>query len=353
VKSSEIILHRLVNQQIGMSQFKTAADIVRHLGAMQAQEYAMAKWAIGLRLQNTKDADIEKAFNDGELVRTHLLRPTWHFVHPADLRWMLELTAPRVHAINAFMYRKTGLDAKIFTQCHHIIIKHLEGKNFLTREELNAEFEKKNIISDGVRLNCIMMHAELEGLICSGPRKGKQFTYALIDEWVPQVKIKDKKEALSALTERYFTSRGPATLQDFVTWSGLTVKDAREGIAALPPKFERTSIEGREYLYIPQELPDIRDIQSSFLMPDYDEYGMGYKDRSAIFDAEEYARHISRNNPVFNRMVIIDGRIEGTWQRIIKGKHPDIQIFPFHTPTKVQEKKLEKAIQTFRSFLAG
>lgn len=351
MKPSEIILHRLLNQQIAETKIKKPEDMVSYLGAMQAQEYAMSKWAIGLRLPGSNDSMIEKAFNEGRMIRTHLLRPTWHFVAPQDLRWMLELTAPRVHAINAFMYRKTGLDDKIFKRCHKIIEKELIGGKHLTREALNKALEKQKIISDGVRLSCIMMHAELEGLICSGPRQGKQFTYALLEERVPAAKKLKKDEALHELSDRYFRSRGPASLQDYVTWSGLTVKDARKGIESLGKEFVHETISGNEYVYIPRELPDMKNMQTSFLMPDYDEYGMGYKDRSAIFNPEKHKIALSRGNPVFNRMIIIDGKIEGTWQRMVKGKTMEVEVVPFEKLSKVKQKVLDNSVDRFRNFV--
>jgi hypothetical protein len=350
VKPADIIFHRLLNQQIAAPKLGSAEEVVSYLGAMQAQEYAMSKWAIGLRLPGTRDAEIEKAFTEGRILRTHLMRPTWHFVTPADIRWMLALTSPRVHAINAFMYRKTELDEKIFKRCHRIITKELQGGKYLTRDVLNKALEKNRIFSDGVRLSCIMMHAELEGLICSGPRQGKQFTYALLEERVPGVKKLSMTEALQELTRRYFRSRGPATLQDYVTWSGLTVKDAKTGIGNLSREYMHELIDGKEYIFIPGELPDMKKMQTSFLMPDYDEYGMGYKDRSAIFNNQKYRTAVSRNNPIFNRMIIMNGKIDGTWQRVIKGKAMTIETFPFEPLNKAKQQVLKKVVEKFRKF---
>src|SRR5688500_8781538 len=278
----DIVRHRLFNQQIAETKFREPAEIVSWLVAMQAQEYAMAKWAIGLRLPGATDEIIEKAVADGLILRTHLMRPTWHFVTPKDIRWLLKLTAPRVEAINAFTYRQQELDSKIFKRSNAIIVKTLEGGKQLTRTELQTELKKKNIIADGVRLSCLMMKAELEGIICSGARRGKQFTYALLDERVAPAKSITKKEALEELAVRYFTSRGPATVKDFATWSGLSVTEAKEGVAMLSSEFIKEKIIDQEYIFIPSSSDTNKKIQTSFLMPDYDEYGMGYKDRSAI-----------------------------------------------------------------------
>lgn len=193
--TSDIIRYRLINQQIAETKFKKPQEIVAWLAAMQAQDFAMAKWAIGLRLPGSKDADIEKAFNDGVILRTHLMRPTWHFVAPADIRWMLALTAPRVNVANAFMYRKLELDNKIFKRSNDILVKTLQGGKQLTRAILKTALERKKIVADGLRLGYLMMRAELDGIICSGARQGKQFTYALLDERAPPVKTLDHDEA--------------------------------------------------------------------------------------------------------------------------------------------------------------
>ncbi len=178
----DIIRHRLFNQQIAETKFTKPEEIVNWLVAMQAQEYAMSKWAIGLRLPGSTDEMVEKAFTDGAILRTHLMRPTWHFVTPTDIRWLLKLTAPRVEAASAFMFRQLELDNKTFKRSNDIIAKTLDGGKQLTRTELQAALKQKKIIADRFRLSYLMMKAELDGIICSGARRGKQFTYSLLDE---------------------------------------------------------------------------------------------------------------------------------------------------------------------------
>jgi hypothetical protein len=184
---SQVATQRMINQQIARSDCKNPQDVVKYMVAMQAQEYAWAKWAISLRLPGSTEIDIEKSFNKGLILRTHLLRPTWHFVSPADIRWLLKLTAPRVDAINGYMYRQLELDAKVFKKSHDIIVKELEGGKHLTRNALNQVLQKKKVKADGLRLGYLFMKAELEGILCSGPRAGRQFTYALLEERVPKI----------------------------------------------------------------------------------------------------------------------------------------------------------------------
>ena len=349
--TNEIIRQRLFNQQIAETKFRKPDEIVNWLVAMQAQEYAMSKWAIGLRLPGSTDEMIEKAFTDGAILRTHLMRPTWHFVTPADIRWLLKLTAPRVEAASAFMFRQLELDNKTFKRSNDIIVKTLEGGKQLTRTELQAALKQKKIIADRFRLSYLMMKAELDGIICSGARRGKQFTYSLLDERVPLFKQLTRKEALAELTTRYVTSRGPATIKDFATWSGLSVTEAKEGVAMLPSRFIHEIINGQDYIFEPNSFATNGKIQTNFLMPDYDEYGMGYKDRSAIFNTFVDLSRFKGENPIFNRMIILDGRIAGTWKRIIKNNSVAIETVPFSPLPKIKQQALIKAIKKYCLFV--
>jgi hypothetical protein len=351
--NSEILAHRLYNQQITETKFTKPEEIVSWLVAVQAQEYAMSKWAIGLRLNGVKEADVERAINEGKILRTHVMRPTWHFVSPADIRWILALTAPRVHAFNAYQYRKNNLDSAVFSKCNDIMVRNLEGSKSLTRAVLNAAFQEAGIVTDTVGLSCIMMQAELDGIICSGPRQGKQFTYALIDERVPPTQALSQEEALSQLALRYFTSRGPATAQDFVWWSGLTMKEARTGIGNLPPYFIHTKVDGQEYIYAPINPKEIGHPTHSFLMPDYDEYGIAYKKRDAFFMPKDKGAPSDNRAFPFNRMIIINGTIVGAWQRTIKNKEISVEIAPFYSFNEQENAIVEKSVNQFKTFCGG
>ena len=351
---ADIIPHRLFNQQIAETRFTKPSEIVSWLGAMQAQEYAMSKWAIGLRIPGMTDKIIDKAFNDGELLRTHVLRPTWHFVTPTDIRWILALSAPRVHAFNAYYYRKEGLDKKTFRKCNDVLIKCLQNGNCMTRTALQAALAKAKIVADSLKLGLLMMQAELDGLICSGPRQGKQFTYALLDERAPQARTLPRKEALAALTLRYFTSRGPATLPDYAWWSGLTIKEIAEGVASLGKQLISEKIEGQEY-YVAADVQAIRPDkkwQTTFLMPDYDEYGISYKDRSAIFGASPVApiTNTREGNCVYNRMIMVNGKIAGAWKPVVNKKDLSVETVFFQSLNKTKQQDVAKAIKRFIQF---
>lgn len=205
-------------------------DVVGWFGASQAQEYGPAKWAVGQRTGVASDADIEKALADGAILRTHVLRPTWHFVLPADITWMLELTAPRVFAQTASHFKNLGLDETTLERASKVIESELRGGNHLMRKELKAILEKSGIHVEGLRMAFITMFAELRGVVCSGARRGKQQTYALLAERAPNARVLDPDQALEELTHRFFVSRCPATLKDFCWWSSLRVADGRRGL---------------------------------------------------------------------------------------------------------------------------
>ena len=212
-----IAKHRLQNQRLVGARFNAPEAVVRWLGAVQAQDYHSAKWALALRSHRTTEAGVEKAFNAGAILRVHAMRPTWHFVAPADLRWMLALTSPRVHVANAHMYRKLELDEALFHRVAGIFTAALQGGRTLTRKELADILEREGIPARGQRLAYVVMQAELSGLLCSGPLHGKQHTYALVDERIPVAPPLSHDEALAALAHRYFMSHGPASVRDFRT----------------------------------------------------------------------------------------------------------------------------------------
>lgn len=349
MNQAEIIRHRLHNQQIVGTSITTPQKLVEKMVAMQSQDWYMALWAIGLRIPGIKEQDVVKAFNDFKIIRTHVLRPTWHFIAPEDTRWLLELTGPRVHALNAFYYKKFELTPALLKKTNTLLTKSLRDNNYLSREALNDVFEKSKIIADRLRLSYIMMYAELEGLICSGPREGKQFTYALVDEVIPQTKKLEKDEALHQLASRYFETRGPATIKDFVWWSGLTVREAKEGIISLTSAFDKFTLGGQEYIFSSGKLADMKKPEATFLIPDYDEYGIGYKDRS-IYNHPKWIRHQSTGNAMYYHAISVDGYHGGNWTRQLKGTKLDVDVIPFQLLSKAQLKSIESAKKNYLTF---
>ena len=348
---SEIARQRFFNQHIARAKFEKPDEVVAWLGAMQGQEYAMAKWGVTQRMKETTESEIEQAFTEGKILRTHLLRPTWHLTTPADIRWVLALTGPRVQAVNAYMYRKLEMDNAFFKRSNAALTKALQGGKQLTRVELAAALQRTGIDTAGeLRMGYILMRAELEGIICSGARRGKQFTYMLLEERVPQVKKLDREEALVELVRRYFTSRGPATLKDFVTWSGLTTADVKKGIEMLKPKLEHELIDSQTYWFAELTSPKIGSSKAAHLLPIYDEYVMGYKDRSAMLGALEKEK-LNANNIAFDNLIVIDAMLVGSWKRTLS-KNEVLVETNFNVPlTKSEQRAVEAAVEGYGKFL--
>jgi hypothetical protein len=281
------------------------------------------------------------------------MRPTWHFAAPADIRWLLKLTAPRVHAVNGFMYRSQGLDKATLKKGNAALEKALHGGKQLTRSELASVFQNAGLIGDdsGIRMGYFLMHAELEGLICSGARRGKQFTYALLEERVPEVKALTPDEALAELTRRYFATRGPATLQDFTWWSGLTMADAKKGIEMVKSQFVNEVWKDRSYWFANSASAGKMKSPTAHLLPNYDEYFIGFKDRSAIAEIAEKVGIKSDDPSLLAHIVILDGQIIGGWRRTIKKDAVLIGLKLFTTLTKAESQALHQAIEQYGKFL--
>ena len=347
---AELLSARLHNQQLIGSTRRKPAQVVSWLCAMQAQDFPAAKWAIGLRAPGVQDGDIEQAFNDGLILRTHVLRPTWHFVAPEDIRWLLAVSSPRIHAVNAYYYRQLGLDAKIFAKSCAMIQRVLEGKT-LTRVELATYLKRAKVPADGLKLAYLMMQAELDGVICSGPRRGKVFTYALLDERVPATKPKARDEALAELAKRYFASHGPATVRDFSWWSGMTAKEAQQAVDSVRPSLEESTISGLTHWSADDRSGGSTKSVVAMLLPNYDEYLIAYKDRAAFVDEARAANVAARVGGALANHLIIDGRLAGGWSRTIKPNGVHIEVAPYKKLTPAQSRAVANAAECYGEFL--
>lgn len=347
----DIIGYRLHNQLLSQTECTQPETIVAWLGAVQSQDYAGAKWALAQRSKETPtDIAIEQAFNEGKILRTHVMRPTWHFVTPLDIRWMLDLTAPRVKTAMAHMDRQLGLDKSILRKSQAALRKVLQGNQQLTRVELAPILEKAGISVEGYRMGQLMGHAELDKVICSGMRKGKQFTYALLEERAPDAKPLTHEEALAELTRRYFRSHGPATLQDFVWWSGLTTTEARKGMEAVQAEFEQATVMDQIYWFTtPASAKDASS--AAYLLPSYDEYTVGYRDRSAIFDGTHIEKLSAFRESILTQVIVVNGEVSGTWKRTVKKKEVVLELAPFTVLKKSQNQAVISAAQRYGKFL--
>jgi hypothetical protein len=353
-KQRAVISARLRSHKLPSATFERPADVVRWFAAVQAQEFHAAKWALALRMRNATNASLEEAFNRGEIVRTHLLRPTWHFVAPGDIRWLLQLTGPRVNLRCGANYRKYELDERLLKRSNRVLANALKGGKHLTRAELKAVLSRSGVnANDTVRMAHVLLRAELDGVVCSGPRRGNQFTYALLEERVPQCKPLSGDEALAELTRRYFMSHGPASLADFVWWSGLTTNDARRGIALLDRDLEQAKIDETVYWSADAATKTDRSLKSpvpntgAHLLPAYDEYNVAYKNRQLVFDGGTGITTWDALGPT----VIVDGGIVGTWKGTLDQSSLQIVVNAARTLNKPEKNAIQKAAERYASFL--
>jgi hypothetical protein len=348
---SDIARHRMNNQGLIAPTIDNPMDVVAWQGAVQAQEYAFAKWAVAQRTTGMSDVEMEQAFTDGTILRTHVMRPTWHFVAPADIRWMLALTAPRVNTVVGTYYRAHELDDAIFHHSNDTLTKALEGGKHLTRKELALALQQAGIVTDGLRLGFLVMRAELDGVICSGPRRGKQFTYALLEERVPPAKTLARDEAVAELTKRYFQSHGPALIKDFVWWSGLTVADAKAGIEMLKSQLQHEIIKGQSY-WTPISPPPAKQTGPIVhLLPVYDEALASFKDYSAAVQPQ-FERMWDNADRIFSHYVVSDGWIIGSWRRTFAKGAVIVEFKPFAPWSDAESEAINAAAQRFADFLA-
>ena len=318
MNGGDIAHRRLRNLRLEGARFEAPEDAVRWLGAVQSQDYGPAKWSVAERTDDASDAAIDRAFAEGTILRTHVLRPTWHFVLPADIRWMLELTAPRVHALNAYSYRQLGLDDEVLARATALLAGALRGGNRLTRKELGAVLQGAGIAAEGFRLGYTLMNAELHGVICSGPLNGRQHTYALLDERAPPAGSLTRDQALAELTLRYFTSHGPATAKDFRWWSSLTAADAATGLELVASRLQHETIDGLSYWSAASPPQPETASPTVHLLQGYDEYIVGYSESKWVLDAAGGARSLPQARVVFNGVVILDSQVAGQWKRTLK-----------------------------------
>ena len=348
----DIASQRLINQGLVKPALKTASEVVARLAAVQAQDYGASKWGIAQRTGGLTDSEIEKEIDDGTIVRTHVLRPTWHFVAAADIGWMLALTAPRVHAANAFWYRWVEVDDAVARRSRTVLTKALRDGKQLTRAELGQALTRAKIqITNPIRLACIMMRAELDGVICSGPRRGKQFTYALFEERVSRPTVLERDAALFELARRYFTTRGPATVDDFAWWSGLTKADAKRGAEVAATDLGHESIEGRSYWFPAAERPVRFSSSLAHLLPNYDEYFVGLKDRSAFGARLKASGPGARTNALSGHVLVINGQKVGGWRRAFVGRTVVIEPKALIRLSDAERRAVGVAARKFGRFL--
>ena len=343
---------RLLNQQLSNPLFREPKELVSWMGAMQAQNYSMVKWAVGMRLKSATIQAVEKALREGEILRTHVMRPTWHLVAAEDIRWMLKLSAQRIISANDSFAKGYDLDIpnEVYTKAHDLLEKILCGKKSLTKQEIAEHFNRSGIVADNHRMTRFMARAEQEGIICSGEDRGSKCTYALLEERVPPMPELTKDESLARLARSYFRSHSPAVLQDFIWWSGLPVSDAKQAVYLIAS--ELTTEQWKEQTWYIHDTCRTRGKLSGHihLLPSYDEYLLGYKDRTDVLPLEHYSKAFT-NNGLFFPIVLHNGQVIGNWDKSEKKKSVDLEYSWFRQVADMNEETLERERQKFARFL--
>jgi hypothetical protein len=350
MKLTDIANIRLINQQIAGTKFTYPKDVISYMGAIQAQDYDMSKWAIGLRLPKSTVGMVNDALDNGDIIRTHVLRPTWHLVSRDDIYWILQLTAPQVRAAMKSNDKLLGITEELYTKGNKLIEKALTGNKHLTREELMTHFKQAGIITNENRASHFLMRAETEGIICSGKRSGGQQTYTLLPELIPQSADLTKDECLAKLAQIYFISRSPATLKDFIWWSGLSITAARHALELIKNNLISEIINKQEYWLHNNFTTSETHKASVYLLPAFDEYLIAYADRSAVIHPD-HQPHAFTKNGIFKPVIIVNGQAKGIWKRTVKNNTIIIESNFFHEPAKLLQPKIHKAAKEYAQFL--
>lgn len=350
ITASEIPRRRLSNQYIYPDLATRPLEVVNRMGLIQAQDYLGALWAVGLRMQEAAEAEIERAFTERSIVRTWPARGTLHFAAAADVRWMLDLLSPHTIASRAGRFAELDLDEETFTKSRRAVIQALDSEQHLCRDAIYQRLQAAGISTAGQRGMHILWRLAQEGLICFGPRQGKQQTFVLLDEWLPPTPKLDRGQALGELTRRYFFGHGPATLKDFIWWSGLTVSEAKAGLETAKRDLVEEAYDGRHYWRVDHPMSPSGATQVLHLLPAFDEYLVGYQDRSAVLDGQ-YTRRTNNGGGILNPVILYDGHVVGTWKRTLKKDAVVVTPDWFTPPTPAQISAFETAATRYNTFL--
>lgn len=329
------------------------------LGGVQSQEYALARWSVGMRAarrggQTAVESDVETAIASGAILRTHVLRPTWHFILPRDIRPIMRLTAPRVRVLTARRNEQLGLDAGQISHAFDLIVEALSGDRHLTRQELGEQLVRGGVPVDGQRLAYIVIGAEMELLVASGAPRGAKQTYALLDERAPAAAAPpyDGDATLADLTRRYFASHGPATVGDFTWWSSLTVAAARRGIAANQSSLERITVDGTDHWWAGDTTDGPDDPSPTVhLLQGFDEYVVGYRSPRKAVTLNGLGPATALSSPSWLHGVFLDGQLIGWWRRVPTKEGFRVETKLFRELSTREESALAAAVDRYSAFV--
>lgn len=343
----EITQRRLVNQNICQSKCKTPLEVIESMGAIQAQDINMCRWAIGLRLPGSTNRSVEMAFGNHEITRVHALRPTWHIIPVSKLHQIVDLSSQAIKSAMKTMDNHLELNEAIFSKSNKIIEDALSKSGDLSREELIPILNKAGIETTQNRASHLLMRAEAEKIICGSKVSGSKHYYTLFPE--KKSPGYSREETCSELAGTYFTSHGPSTLKDFIWWSGLNVKEAKNALENIKDKLVSGMVEGNEYWLKPYSGHEINHKEKVFLLPPFDEFLISYTDRTATLTFKDHLKAVS-DNGVFRPIIVVDGKVIGIWKRIIKGKNIIPEYEYFEKPVKSIIKIVDQVFEKYSGF---
>ncbi len=334
---------RLVGQT-----YPSPAAVVDGLLAVQAENHGQASWAVASRTPGISEEAFGRLFDDGVILRTHVLRPTWHFVGPDDIRWLVELTAPRISRLMVQLQRQLGIDDAMLDASAEEIADALAGGVHLTRDALGARLRDAGLPADGQRLGVMLVNAEMSALVCSGAMQGRDHTYALVEERAPMARRLDRDEAVPELVLRYFSGHGPATERDLAYWATMTLTDVRAGLAEVAPDLEQVEHDGRTYWYAEPPPDEGHHSPQAHLLQTLDEYHNGYQDSRYVLDADGL---VPGGRPAAVGMTLVDSQMVGDMRRTIRANHVDFEIGLFRELSNDELAEVEAAADRYGRFL--
>ena len=349
MNSIELLNIRLYNHLLLSHEIEDPQGIVYWMGAMQSQALEMAKWAIGARLEDKNIEDINEVLNTGKVIRTHILRPTWHFVSAEDIHWMFDLSSPRLKPIYRSYAKASGANESLIHRTVPVIEKLLMGGKHLTRQEIGTLLSEQDLQLDDRTLHLSISYAETEGILVNGRQKGNKQTFTLLEEWVPRRETIDKEEALERLTRKFFTSHGPAAIHDFIWWSGLTITQCRQAIEMIKSDFICETINGRDFWMKNDIQIPPTDEDYALLLPPFDEFVVSYQNRSEIIEDHHYAKVMTKNG-LFSPTIILNGEIIGSWKKVAQKGSPRIELSFFEKTTKKKQDLFKSEIKRLEKF---
>jgi hypothetical protein len=339
---------RLHTLRLAGRSYPSPEAVIEGLLGVQAENYAQASWAVAARTTGVTEEAFGRLYDQGAILRTHVLRPTWHFVRPDDIRWLVELTAPRTRRSAAQLQRHLGLGDRVLQASAAVIAEALSGGAHLTREALGDGLRAAHLPADGLALGTVLFHAEASALICSGARRDGRHTYALLDERAPKARRLDRDEALAELVVRYFTGHGPATERDLAYWASMTLTDVRAGLAAAAGRLDRLEHDGRTYWFAEPPPPDGVLEPRAHLLQTLDEYHNGYQDSRSVLDVDGI---LPRGRSAAVGMALVDGQMIGDMRRTVRPRGVGFEVGLFRPLAADEAGALQAAAHRYGTFL--